>query len=1205
MDALGGWQLFLAAREEADAGQYRAALEKSARALEDASLFGADRAFIRNARGTMYRSLGEAEQATEEDYLAYRAATGDDKARMYGAYLFSRHYHETDSRALAKAIHAYGRLFRCVPCHAHDRDRHRAHEKIRVGYISPDFRKHIVASFMHPFFESYDRASFEVYGYALCEANPVMETFAAHADAFRVLTDLSPKEAARIIYADEIDILVDLSGHTAGGALPILARKPVPVQITGIGWFNTTGLAAVDYVLGDVHLDPEGEEAYFVEQILRLPHSHLCYAPAKACGVGTLPASRNGYVTFGSLNAFSKVTDEVLHTWAAILNEVPDAHLFLKADIFDSEDGCACVRERLRSAGIDIGRVMFEGRTEDYLKAYNAIDIALDTFPYPGGGTTCDALYMGVPVVTLAGDRHGSRFGKSLLENVRLPELVASSAAEYIEIAARLARDTARLKSLRQHLRQTMEAFHIMDAKLYMRDVEQAYREVFARWLDDEGEATLRRQGKDVFREGQAHERNEGSLYIDGSKGTDMTLKSEQAINIDQVIREAEELYERLSDWAEGGGELADVPELIERYASLGTDEAATHYFTAVLAHRLGEHELALREAQEAYVRRQLSSRIWKLLVVLYAKLGRRKEALFFQYLLARRRELDGPVRIGEEEEQEIWARAFSSVNAAPWYYLPLSEKADGSLDFELHVPLGEYLLGEHGPGAYWAGLYNDELYYHTIAMRIHALQEARSQPGGYDNIDFDVIRVQQETTDTEIVPPDNVPVIVPIAGDVVRSLRVSDGEKEAQINCGMSEWHFLRMERPTRIRSEQPFLVGAPIYLKHRTKRRLILNVLMDGLAWTSERAAGEYMPRTHAFFEKGIRFDNAYTVAEHTYPSEPMVETGLHMHRSQIFDNGFPVRLAKEYQTLPEKAKAQGYYTTAPMSDGYGLYNGSHRGFDRMICSPRLTQPAYIAVERAMEQLEALRETDVYMFLHVTDPHIMPRYQFPLRLSVQTGLPWYEQGVLDGRDNLASVNTVGDPAYLKDNAVGIRRMDRALGELYDFVQENYDEEEYVIHAYSDHGLRIYGGDDGWYFSEGQASVAMLMRGAGIPALGSTNELVSLLDMHAVVSRSLDADWRGTDANLPAALGGAEREYVISNSIFPGQTYKLDIRTREYECRFETETPTRLDGTVDMRDASEIIYRKGTRERVEDPALSAYFWSIAWEHVRSFHHEG
>lgn len=484
-----GWSLFLHAREEAAKGRYIAALEESARALEDDALTAADRTFIHNARSAMYRSLGCAEEATAEDALAYRMATGDDKLRTCGTYLFSRHYHEWDSETLAAACMDYGRLFRGVRVYTHDKAAHRSHQKMRIGYISPDFKKHIVASFLHPFFEAYDRERFEVFGYALCARNPVLESFAEKADAFRILEGLSHKEAARIIYEDGIDILVDLSGHTAGSALPILARKPAPIQVSGIGWFNTTGLSAVDYILGDVHLDPVGEERYFVEKILRLPHSHLCYRPAKACGEGLLPAERNGYITFGSLNAFSKVTDAVLRAWAAIMERVPTARLFLKGDIFDSADGREIVMLRLQALGVDAGRVRIEGRTEDYLAAYHEIDIALDTFPYPGGGTTCDALYMGVPVVTLAGDRHGSRFGKSLLENVGLADLVAGDQGTYVAIATALAKDTARLADMRVNLRGTMERSHLMDAKRYMEDMEAAYADIFHRWLETAGGA--------------------------------------------------------------------------------------------------------------------------------------------------------------------------------------------------------------------------------------------------------------------------------------------------------------------------------------------------------------------------------------------------------------------------------------------------------------------------------------------------------------------------------------------------------------------------------------------------------------------------------------------------------------------------------------------------------------------------------------------
>ena len=288
------------------------------------------------------------------------------------------------------------------------------------------------------------------------------------------------KERARTIAADEIDILFDLGVHTDGGhGLATLGYKAAPVQIAGIGYMSTSGLKAVDYYLSDRFLDPLGKgDAYFSEKLLRLSHSHFCYTPFEEIFKSTIDWQPHERPVFGCFNNSAKISEEMLRLWLTLLRRVPGAKLLLKA--WKPE----ALLEKARSLGYRSGEIEVRPMTLDYVHEYMDMDIALDTFPYTGGGTTCEAIYMGVPVVTLAGTRHGTRFGLSLLENVGLGELVSNTPEEYVEKAAALASDAELLTALHKNLRPMMQRSPLMDGKSYVREIEAMYEDVWQAWLD-------------------------------------------------------------------------------------------------------------------------------------------------------------------------------------------------------------------------------------------------------------------------------------------------------------------------------------------------------------------------------------------------------------------------------------------------------------------------------------------------------------------------------------------------------------------------------------------------------------------------------------------------------------------------------------------------------------------------------------------------
>ena len=461
-------------------------------------------------RGSALTLAGSAAAGVRSFLAASRMEADEAQAvAEYSNALFALNYVAVEERApFAGLAEGFDGFFSDVERMAHTRARH-AHARLRIGYISPDLRRHAVAFFLLPLLRAFDRERFEVFCYANNSEDAVSRTMAQQPGVhWTNILGLLPEEAARLVAADEIDILCDLSGHTKDNCLAVLARKPAPVQITGLGYMGPTGLSAIDYVLGDRVLDAaeEAEDAAAErcrgaaedgasqgarekrsERPLSLPHSHFCYLPFVVMpDVAPPPCLSRGHITFGCFNNYSKVTDAMLLLWRQILADVPGARLLLKSRLFGSEEGRSIAVERFGRLGLDASRIELRGFSSDYLAEYADMDIALDTAPYTGGLTTCEALYMGVPVVTLKGGTHGARFGASLLENAGLAELVAKSEREYADIAKLLAGSPETLQMLREKQRDMLLASPLMNFRQYVQEVEAAYEEVWRRWEDGE-----------------------------------------------------------------------------------------------------------------------------------------------------------------------------------------------------------------------------------------------------------------------------------------------------------------------------------------------------------------------------------------------------------------------------------------------------------------------------------------------------------------------------------------------------------------------------------------------------------------------------------------------------------------------------------------------------------------------------------------------
>lgn len=424
----------------------------------------------------------------EEAAAAYRDAIVlapylAQQRKFYSDYLMLCHYlpHVSDEE-LAESHFTYDRFFRREEELHHEREVHRRHEKIRIGYLSSNFKTHVMSCFMMQLLAIADRSRFEVYCYDLGGfSDAAAEQMKSFGNVWRNIAMSEAKERAQAIAADEIDILFDLSGHTDGGhGLATLGYKAAPVQITGIGYMSTSGLKAVDYYLSDIFLDPVGHgDAHFSEKLLRLSHSHFCYTPFEKIFKSTIEWQPHERPVFGCFNNSAKISDEMLRLWLSLLVRVPESMLLLKA--WQPE----VLKKRALSLGYCSQQIEVRPMTLDYIHEYMDMDVALDTFPYTGGGTTCEALYMGTPVVTLAGTRHGTRFGLSLLENVGLGELAANTAEEYIEKAAALAQDRELLTALHKSLRPMIQRSPVMDGRSYVREVEMMYETIWQDWLGE------------------------------------------------------------------------------------------------------------------------------------------------------------------------------------------------------------------------------------------------------------------------------------------------------------------------------------------------------------------------------------------------------------------------------------------------------------------------------------------------------------------------------------------------------------------------------------------------------------------------------------------------------------------------------------------------------------------------------------------------
>lgn len=650
------------------------------------------------------------------------------------------------------------------------------------------------------------------------------------------------------------------------------------------------------------------------------------------------------------------------------------------------------------------------------------------------------------------------------------------------------------------------------------------------------------------------------------------------------------------------------LAELVAYQALCPASEKFGIFFARyALAH--GNTEVALEYARAAEKKRPLNYLVWRLLAEVLTARRETTEALLYEGLCAAF--YGDPIsttlpRKDLAASLAMLSKAMGLGNYAPFMssWMVMGEK---ELTARKHTLMGDFLPVRPGEKpVWWVGAYIEQepLENKTWLVEQHAEDEGFLERCGADFV-FDFQRAAREPGTLTVDEPE--PVAIPLAGLTAgQRIDVRADEAEDSAWLGKGTFSYFRFDGRAEVRSAEPFVHGAPIVLRHsRKRRRVVLNILLDGLCWKEMiRQEYRYVPNLVRFFSQGIIFNDHFSVAEYTFPSLATIKTGMYPHRSHIFNERAAVELSPKYLTLSEQMKGLGYYCATLMGDGTGVFCGCDRGFDRMIVNPYALF-TYVGVERVIRQLEAFDETDQYLFLHTTDTHPWSARTYQVPLAAQTRLVLGDR-LTGSATEKASVYLPATPLYQEANRRGIAQADRSLGVLFDYLTAHYDEDEYIVQVFSDHGVPIYD-EAPDILSENQVGAALMMRGAGVPALGFVDELTSAVDLYPIMGHHAGfAVPNYVDGNLPAALGGQAREYVASASVYPGQTYKLALRTKTHEFRLESKEAVDEDGTVDLSHAALGLYTRGEARREEtDASLWTYFLDIARELTSSFNDEG
>jgi len=531
-----------------------------------------------------------------------------DRASVHSSLLANLHFQsELNPWLLFEEHKKWGRIHaapeKARKLHLNDPDPDR---RLRVGYVSADFRRHPVAFFLEPLLDAHERKNVELFGYGnvICP-DGITERFRMKFDYYRNICGIEDQQVARLIEQDRIDILIDLGGHTNDSRLTVMAYKPAPIQATYLGYFETTGMEQIDYFLTDELASPPASQQFHTEKLVCLPDGFLCFRPPDcAAPVTPLPAAQNGYLTFGVLGNNRKINPFVLSLWAQVLKSCENSRLLLMFNGGQDRQIREHYLSQLGRLGIARNRVEIRGHKvlAEYLRTYGEVDLILDTYPYNGGTTTCHALWMGVPVVSLVGEHHMSRVGLSILSNLNMDLFTASSTDEFLARIASISGNLGSLARIRASLRQLMAASSLCDAKTLAEKIESAYRDIWRKWCRDR---TSRPQ-QIPHTSGQKGvleffiSRN-SSLQFTVSKAwlPSFLLEAGDAVKVGEVSRARALLDDRAvrsieQMAADDPGRMDALFMLAVVFAKMGRVDKAEHFYKEVLKSR--SHALVLFE---------------------------------------------------------------------------------------------------------------------------------------------------------------------------------------------------------------------------------------------------------------------------------------------------------------------------------------------------------------------------------------------------------------------------------------------------------------------------------------------------------------------------------------------------------------------------------------------------------------------------------
>lgn len=680
----------------------------------------------------------------------------------------------------------------------------------------------------------------------------------------------------------------------------------------------------------------------------------------------------------------------------------------------------------------------------------------------------------------------------------------------------------------------------------------------------------------------------------------------------------AYKLFYDLLDRSERGAYDDDFLVQLAAYREAAPDSERADIFAARYLLAQNDPAGAALCGERAFRRCTMSTAAWNVLAAAHRRLGNAADAAVLESYAYRFDHGRAPA-CSPEMNAAALARLTRAMNGC--LDAPLTKRRaaveNNTLTFHPDVFVGEYLpvTVPDGSDRFWVGTYADGGF---LSDRGYMIADVRAKDWFHDNIcrdfPFDLQKAHEVKGTVQIEVPEGRAVILPLGGTApLQELIVQTPSHDDQL-AYLGKWSYshLRLCETTTLICEDdaPFAVGAPILLGHSpARKKLVLNILLDALPWNVVRPHfAEWMPNIARFFARGTIFDEHFSTSEYTYPALPAIETGRYAHHTQLFCAESSHELAPEILTLAECMKDLGYHTAAPITSPDGVYNGTMRGYDRLITAT-WQLPSLLGTSRAIHHIEAFGEADLFAFLHLSDVHPWDAMGLHFAAEVETRLP-LAQRLFAWEKATASVRLPDFEIYKAQFRAGLSDADRNIGALLSYIERRYSDDEFIVSLYSDHGSSVFTprpeGAEPDIIGENSTRAAWMMRGAGVPEGVIAQELTSIVDLYPTLAHLCGFPAASDiDGSLPAVFGGRERDAVYSFCMYPGQTYKLAMRTKTHALRLETRTPVERDGTADFAGAQVGIYPRG-HELTEGRALDgrelrAFFYPRARDFVREF----